>query len=47
MMMSGADLKRWLGELSNDNAQGEYLTDVIGMAAPKANEFSRHSHSLR
>ena len=34
MMMSGADLKRWLGELSNDNAQGEYyLTDVIAMAA--------------
>ena len=34
MMMSGKDLKRWLGELSNDNAQGEYyLTDVIAMAA--------------
>lgn len=34
MMMGGADLKRWLGELSNDNAQGEYyLTDVIAMAA--------------
>ena len=34
MMMSGADLKRWLGELSNDNSQGEYyLTDVIAMAA--------------
>ncbi|MEG3766388.1 bifunctional UDP-N-acetylglucosamine diphosphorylase/glucosamine-1-phosphate N-acetyltransferase GlmU [Alteromonas sp. 14N.309.X.WAT.G.H12] len=34
MMMSGADLKRWLGNLSNDNAQGEYyLTDVIAMAA--------------
>lgn len=34
MLMNGADLKRWLGELSNDNAQGEYyLTDVIEMAA--------------
>jgi len=34
MMMSGADLKRWLGDLSNDNAQGEYyLTDIIAMAA--------------
>ncbi|AWL13377.1 UDP-N-acetylglucosamine diphosphorylase [Saliniradius amylolyticus] len=34
MMMNGADLKRWLGNLSNDNAQGEYyLTDVIAMAA--------------
>jgi bifunctional UDP-N-acetylglucosamine pyrophosphorylase/glucosamine-1-phosphate N-acetyltransferase len=29
-----ASLKRWLGQLSNDNAQGEYyLTDVIGFAA--------------
>lgn len=34
MMMGGADLKRWLSKLSNDNAQGEYyLTDVIAMAA--------------
>ena len=34
MMMPGKDLKRWLGELNNDNAQGEYyLTDVIAMAA--------------
>ncbi|WOI37775.1 bifunctional UDP-N-acetylglucosamine diphosphorylase/glucosamine-1-phosphate N-acetyltransferase GlmU [Alteromonas sp. CI.11.F.A3] len=34
MMMSGSDLKRWLGALSNSNAQGEYyLTDVIEMAA--------------
>jgi len=34
MMMAGRDLKRWLGALSNNNAQGEYyLTDVIAMAA--------------
>jgi bifunctional UDP-N-acetylglucosamine pyrophosphorylase/glucosamine-1-phosphate N-acetyltransferase len=34
MMMSGSDLKRWLGQLSNNNAQGEYyLTDIIAMAA--------------
>ncbi|GGW90374.1 bifunctional UDP-N-acetylglucosamine diphosphorylase/glucosamine-1-phosphate N-acetyltransferase GlmU [Alteromonas halophila] len=34
MMMNGADLKRWLDALSNDNSQGEYyLTDVIAMAA--------------
>ena len=34
MMMPGKDLKRWLSELNNDNAQGEYyLTDVIAMAA--------------
>ena len=34
MIMGGADLKRWLGNLNSDNAQGEfYLTDVIEMAA--------------
>lgn len=34
MIMGGADLKRWLSALNNDNAQGEYyLTDVIEMAA--------------
>lgn len=34
MVMAGRDLKRWLGQLNNDNAQGEfYLTDVIAMAA--------------
>ena len=30
---NGGDLKRWLSNLSNDNAQGEYyLTDIIAMA---------------
>lgn len=30
LLANGADLKRWLGNLSNDNAQGEYyLTDII------------------
>ena len=30
MMMNGADLKRWLGQLSNNNAQQEYyLTDIF------------------
>ena len=34
MVMNGKDLKRWLGQLNNNNAQGEfYLTDVIAMAA--------------
>ncbi|MDF2179658.1 bifunctional UDP-N-acetylglucosamine diphosphorylase/glucosamine-1-phosphate N-acetyltransferase GlmU [Aliiglaciecola sp. CAU 1673] len=34
MVMKGANLKRWLKALKNDNAQGEfYLTDVIAMAA--------------
>lgn len=34
MIMGGKDLKRWLADLDNNNAQGEfYLTDVIAMAA--------------
>jgi len=34
MLMSVVDLKRWLSQLTNQNAQGEYyLTDVIAMAA--------------
>ncbi len=34
MILPGADLHRWLGQLGNDNAQQEYyLTDVIAMAA--------------
>ncbi|GAA5218707.1 bifunctional UDP-N-acetylglucosamine diphosphorylase/glucosamine-1-phosphate N-acetyltransferase GlmU [Corallincola platygyrae] len=33
LVAEGADMKRWLANLSNDNAQGEYyLTDVIAMA---------------
>ncbi len=33
LLANGADLKRWLGNLSNENAQGEYyLTDIIAMA---------------
>lgn len=34
MVMSARDLKRWLNQLNNNNAQGEfYLTDVIEMAS--------------
>jgi len=34
MAVNGAALKRWLGNLSNKNAQGEYyLTDIVAMAA--------------
>ena len=30
---NGRDLKRWLGMLNNDNAQGEfYITDIIALA---------------
>ena len=33
MAVGAARLKGWLGQLSNDNAQGEYyLTDVVAMA---------------
>ncbi|RUO66445.1 UDP-N-acetylglucosamine pyrophosphorylase /glucosamine-1-phosphate N-acetyltransferase [Pseudidiomarina planktonica] len=34
LVASGGALKRWLGQLSNDNVQGEYyLTDIVAMAA--------------
>lgn len=34
LLAPAAQLRRWLRDLSNDNAQGEYyLTDIIGMAA--------------
>ncbi len=33
LLANGGDLKRWLGNLSSDNAQGEYyLTDIIAAA---------------
>ncbi|TCV95417.1 bifunctional UDP-N-acetylglucosamine diphosphorylase/glucosamine-1-phosphate N-acetyltransferase GlmU [Biostraticola tofi] len=33
LVAGGADLKRWLGQLTNDNSQGEYyLTDIISLA---------------
>jgi len=33
LLANGGDLKRWLGGLSNENAQGEYyLTDIIASA---------------
>ncbi|RUO75044.1 UDP-N-acetylglucosamine diphosphorylase/glucosamine-1-phosphate N-acetyltransferase [Pseudidiomarina sediminum] len=34
MLVQGKALKRWLSQLSNDNAQGEYyLTDIVAMAS--------------
>lgn len=33
LIAGGADLKRWLAKLTNNNAQGEYyITDIIAMA---------------
>lgn len=33
LVANGADLKRWLAKLTNNNAQGEYyITDIIAMA---------------
>lgn len=41
MIMQGSDLKRWLGNLSNNNSQNEYyLTDVIEMAAKEGKRVS-------
>ena len=41
MIMKGADLRRWLGNLSSNNAQNEYyLTDVIEMAASEGKRIS-------
>lgn len=41
MIMQGSDLKRWLGNLSSDNAQNEYyLTDVIAMAAKEGKRIA-------
>ena len=41
MLAPAASLKKWLGNLGNDNAQGEYyLTDVIAMAV--ANGMTVH-----
>lgn len=32
LVAKGSDMKRWLGQLTNDNAQGEYyLTDIIAL----------------
>lgn len=40
MLVPAMDLKRWIGQLSNDNAQGEYyLTDIIAMAAQEGKQI--------
>jgi bifunctional UDP-N-acetylglucosamine pyrophosphorylase/glucosamine-1-phosphate N-acetyltransferase len=40
LVANGADLKRWLSKLTNDNAQGEYyITDIIAMAHAEGNKI--------
>ncbi|MCS2170859.1 bifunctional UDP-N-acetylglucosamine diphosphorylase/glucosamine-1-phosphate N-acetyltransferase GlmU [Scandinavium sp. TWS1a] len=41
LIAGGADLKRWLGKLDNNNAQGEfYITDIIAMAYLEGREIA-------
>lgn len=41
LLANGKDLKRWLGGLSNENAQGEYyLTDIIAAAHDEGKEIA-------
>ncbi|TBL55264.1 bifunctional UDP-N-acetylglucosamine diphosphorylase/glucosamine-1-phosphate N-acetyltransferase GlmU [Hafnia paralvei] len=40
LVASGRDLKRWLGKLDNNNAQGEYyITDIIALAHQEGNKI--------
>lgn len=40
LIANGADLKRWLSNLNNNNAQGEfYITDIIAMAYQEGHEI--------
>ncbi|MFV0548691.1 MAG: bifunctional UDP-N-acetylglucosamine diphosphorylase/glucosamine-1-phosphate N-acetyltransferase GlmU [Limnobaculum xujianqingii] len=40
LVACGKDLKRWLGKLNNNNAQGEYyITDVIALAYEEGNRI--------
>ena len=41
LVANGADLKRWLAKLNNNNAQGEYyITDIIAMAHQEGREIA-------
>lgn len=41
LVANGADLKRWLANLDNDNAQGEfYITDIIALAHQEGHEIA-------
>lgn len=40
MVASGKDFKRWLSQLNNNNAQGEYyITDIIALAHKEGNKI--------
>ncbi|WP_039054898.1 bifunctional UDP-N-acetylglucosamine diphosphorylase/glucosamine-1-phosphate N-acetyltransferase GlmU [Enterobacter sp. Bisph1] len=40
LIANGGDLKRWLGKLTNNNAQGEYyITDIIALAFQEGREI--------
>jgi len=41
LIANGADLKRWLAKLTNNNAQGEYyITDIISLAYREGREIA-------
>lgn len=41
LVANGADLKRWLAKLTNNNVQGEYyITDIIAMAYQEGREIT-------
>lgn len=41
LVANGADLKRWLAKLTNNNVQGEYyITDIIAMAYQEGREIA-------
>ncbi|TCB99327.1 bifunctional UDP-N-acetylglucosamine diphosphorylase/glucosamine-1-phosphate N-acetyltransferase GlmU [Kosakonia quasisacchari] len=40
LIANGGDMKRWLGKLNNNNAQGEYyITDIIALAYQEGREI--------
>ncbi len=40
LIANGADMKRWLAKLTNNNAQGEYyITDIIAMAYQEGHQI--------
>ncbi|MDI5036060.1 hypothetical protein MJM43_31930, partial [Salmonella enterica subsp. enterica serovar Montevideo] len=48
LIANGADLKRWLSKLTNNNAQGEYyITDIIALAYQEGRENSDGSGAAR